>query len=134
LAETVKYAQWQEAIKNREGLELALVNAAQRYIYYERQLGKPESDIVIPELEALDVDSLAKFKFKASEPEVNRRPIDVDIAHDLGDSGGKIVNSHEAEELSKSGEARTIHDTIKVLNLTAQGLSLIPDFGIDIHF
>ena len=134
LAEMVKYAQWQEAIKNREGLETSLVNAVQRFIYYERQLGKQENDIVIPELDALDAEGVAKLKFKASEPEVRRRPIDVDIASDLGDSGGKIVSSHEAEELSKSGDARTIHDTVKALNLTAQALSLIPDFGIDIHF
>lgn len=53
LAETVKYAQWQEIIKNREGLETSLSNAAQRYIYYERMLGTQEGDIVIPELDAL---------------------------------------------------------------------------------
>jgi|CXWL01.1.fsa_nt_gi hypothetical protein len=134
LAETVKYAQWQETIKNREGLETSLTNAAQRYIYYERQLGKQESDIVIPELDALVAEGLTKFNFMASEPEVNRRPVDVDIARDLGKSGGKIISSYEAEELSKSSEARTIQDTIKILNLAAQGLSLIPDFGIDIHF
>jgi hypothetical protein len=32
LAETVKYSQWQEAIKSREGLERSLANAAQRYL------------------------------------------------------------------------------------------------------
>src|SRR4030095_5279076 len=40
----------------------------------------------------------------------------------------------EAEELSKSGQARDIQDVIKVLNLAAQGLSLIPDFNIELHF
>lgn len=134
LTETVKYAQWQEAIKNREGLETSLANAMQRYIYYERMLGKQESDIVIPGLEALNAESLNKLKFKSKEPDMNRRPVDIDIAQDLGDSGGKIVSSYEAEELEKSGLARDIQDVVKILNLTAQGLSLIPDFKIDIHF
>ena len=88
LAETVKYGQWQETIKNREGLETSLTNAVQRYIYYERMLGKQESDIKIPEMIVLDADSLAKFKFKASEPAMERRPVGVDIAQDLGGSGG----------------------------------------------
>jgi hypothetical protein len=134
LAETVKYAQWQEAIKNREGLETSLTNAAQRYIYYERMLGKQEQDIVIPELDALAAEGLTKFKFTASEPDVERRPLSVDIAQDLGDSGGKIVSSYEAEELDKAGQARDIQDVIKVLNLTAQGLALIPDFNVELHF
>lgn len=134
LAETVKYAQWQETIKNREGLETSLINAAQRYIYYERMLGKQESDIAIPELDALVAEGLEKFKFLAKEPAVNRRPVNINIAQDLGESGGKIVSSYEAEELEKSGLARDIQDVIKALNLAAQGTSLIPDFGIKLHF
>jgi hypothetical protein len=134
LTETVKYGQWQEAIKNREGLETSLTNAVQRYVYYERMLGRQEGEIVLPEMEGISAETLTKLNFNASEPEVKRRPIDVDIAKDLGDSGGKIVSSYEAQELSKSSTAHTIHDTVKNLNLTAQGLSLIPDFGIDLHF
>ena len=106
LAETVKYAQWQETIKNREGLETSLTNAAQRYIYYERMLGKQESDIAIPELDALVAEGLAKFNFVASEPDVERRPVGVDIAQDLGDSGGKIVSSYEAKEMNATQAAR----------------------------
>ena len=106
LTESVKYGQWQETIKNREALETSLTNAAQRYIYYERMLGKQEGDIAIPELDALVAEGLTTFKFSASEPEVTRRPVDIDIAQDLGASGGKIVSSHEAEELEKSGMAR----------------------------
>ncbi|WP_088087570.1 hypothetical protein [Bacillus sp. OV166] len=134
LAETVKYAQWQEAIKNREGLETSLTNTVQRYIYLERSLGKKESEIIIPGLDALDGESLEQFKFKSSEPEMNRRPVDIDIAQDLGDSGGKIMNSYEAKELDLTESARDIQDVVKVLNLAAQGLSLIPDFKIDLHY
>ncbi|MEZ4674837.1 MAG: hypothetical protein R2932_11415 [Caldilineaceae bacterium] len=134
LAETVKYAQWQETIKNREALALSLENAVQRYVYYERLLGKQEGDIAIPELDALDDDSLKKFKFKSTEPEVKRRPIDVDISRDLSNSGGKIVSSYEAKELELSGTARDIQDAIRVIRLGAQGLGLIPDFSVDLHF
>ncbi len=134
LAETVRYAQWQEAIKNREGVKISLANAAQRYIYYERMLGKQEGDIAIPELDELVAEGLTKFKFTASEPEVKQRPITVDISQDLGSSGGKILSSHEAQELEKSGQARDIQDVIKALNLAAQGLSLIPDFNVELQF
>lgn len=134
LTEMLKYAQLQETIKNREGLETSLVNAAQRYIYYERMLGKQEGDIVIPELDALVAEGLTKFKFTVSEPDVKRRPVNINLAQDLGDSGGKIVSSFEAEELVKSGLARDIQDVIKALNLAAQGTTLIPDFGIKLHF
>lgn len=136
MVEHVKYGQLQEAIKSKEGLIQTLALAVQRYSFYERQLGRKAEDIekAIPALSELDRDSLQKMKFAMQEPAVGRREIEVDIAQDLGDSGGKIVSSHEAEELSKSEEARAIQDVIKVLNLTAQGLSLIPDFGIDIHF
>ncbi|MCD9025518.1 hypothetical protein [Cohnella silvisoli] len=134
LVYTVKYAQWQESIKNCEGLETSLANAAQRYIYYERMLGKQESDIVFPEIDALNAELLEKLKFMSDEPDMQRRPVEIDIAKDLGDSGGKIVNRYEAEELEKSGQARDIQDMIKILNLSAQGLSLIPDFKINLHF
>jgi hypothetical protein len=136
MVEHVKYGQLQEAIKSKEGLLQTLALAVQRYSYYERQLGRKAEDIekALPVLEELDRDSLQKMKLAMQEPVVGMREIDIDIAHNLGGSGGKVVSSHEAEELSKSEEARTIQDVIKLLNLTAQGLSLIPDFGIDIHF
>ncbi len=134
MAEHVKYTQVQEAIKSREGLLTSLALAVQRFSYYEQQLGTSAAEINIPELAELDQGSLDRMKLSASEPEVGLRPVPIDIAQDLGESGGKIVSSFEAEDLSKSQAARTIHDVVKILNLTAQGLSLIPDFGIDLHY
>src|SRR5262249_22164657 len=130
----VKYSQWQEAIKNREGLETSLFNAMQRYVYYERQLGRQESDISLPQFDALDSDRLLKFKFKADEPEIGRRTVAVDIAQDLGGSGGKIVNRHEAEDLEKSAMARDIQDAARVGKMLAQVVRVIPDFNVDLHF
>ena len=136
MVEVVKYGQLQEASKAKEGLLQSLALAVQRYGFYERQLGKQPDEVekAIPALDELDKDSLAKMKFAMKEAEVGRRAVDVDIAQDLGASGGRFVSSQEAEELKKSERARAIHDTVKVLNLAAQGLSLIPDFGIDIQF
>lgn len=134
LAEVVKYGQWQESIKNREALETALVNAVERYAFYERQLGRAESEITVPELEAIDPESFARYRFRAEEGEVRRRPVEIDIAANLGASGGKIVSSFEAKELELSGLARTIQDAVRNAKLVAQGLALIPDFGIDLHF
>jgi len=134
LVKTVKYAQWHEAIKNREGVEMALSNAVQRYVYYERQLGRQENEIAVPALDAIDAESFAKFAFRTGEAELSRRPVEIDIARDLGDAGGKIVNSHEAEEMSLSQTARNIQDSIRILRLSAQGLGLIPDFGANLHF
>ena len=134
LAEAIKYGQWQGAIKNRESPETSLTNTYRRFVYYERQLGRSESDITIPELEAIDPEGFGKLKFAASEPEVQPRPVEVDIAKNLGDSGGRIVSSHEALELALAHTARGIQDAVRNAKLVAQGLALIPDFGIDLHF
>jgi hypothetical protein len=134
LAETVKYGQWQEAIKAREGLEKSLINAVMRYAYYERQLGRQESDIKVPELEAIDNEALGKMKLKPSEPQVEPRAIAVDIAQDLGASGGKIVSSYEAEEMDLLAEARDLQDIVKGIELGGQAISLLPQFGIKFHF
>lgn len=128
MAETVRYSQWQEAIKSREGLEKSLENAAQRYIYYERQLGKPENEINIPGLDALDIAGLQKMAFQAAEPFVGPRRIDVDIDQDLFDSGGKIISSHEAEELDKLEGARGFHIAASVLEALGGALAIIPQF------
>ncbi len=134
LAENVKYAQWQDAIKAKESVLISLKNAAERYIYYERQLGKQASEINLPELSELDSDGLINMKFIAKEPAVSPRDVTIDIAQNLGASGGKIISSYEAEELDKASTARDLQDVSRFLNLTAQGLSFIPDFNIDLHF
>jgi hypothetical protein len=136
MVEHVRYGQLQEAIKAKEGLIQSLGLAMQRFAYYEQQLGRAVSDVeqAIPALDELDKASLEKMKFAMREPEIARREIKIDIAESLGSSGGKIVSSYEAEELEKSKLARTIQDVVKALNLTAQGLSLIPDFNINLHY
>ncbi len=133
-AESVKYSQWQEAIKAREGLEESLANAAQRYIYYERLLGSQESEIKIPELDQLDTDALKQMKLMASEPGVGLRQVEVNIAQDPEDlSGGKKISSHELQELSNLERARNLQNRSGELELLGSTLGLIPQFDAEME-
>ena len=135
MAEVVKYSQLQEAKKSREALEVSLENAKQRYIYYERQLGKKESEIAFADLEDIDRSSLeAKKGFTTEEPEMELPEIEVDVAEKLDEAGGKILSSHERAEISKLRAARDLNDEAATKDKIAAGLSQIPDFGTDLHF
>lgn len=148
MVETVKYQQWQEAIKSREGLEKSLINAAQRYTYYERLLGKDVKDIKIPELEALDRDSLEKVKFEDNldksslekmkfnsiEPPIDLPNIEIDIAQDQsGEGGGRKMSSHEVEELKKLKDARDLQNSAIDNEATAAERGYIPDISINVQ-
>jgi Tc toxin complex TcA C-terminal TcB-binding domain/Concanavalin A-like lectin/glucanases superfamily len=133
LAETVKYGQLQEAIKAREGLEKSFNNAVQRYTYYERLLGKQENEIRISAIDALDKSGLEKMNYKASEPEVPERDIALDIAKGVEAlSSGKIISSHEKEELEKMASSQNYQDAAIGLETTASIWRLLPQFGIEI--
>jgi hypothetical protein len=129
MVEDVKYGQLQEAIKSKEGLFKSLALAVQRYSYYELQLGKKADEIenAIPELEELDKDSLAKMKFAMEEPELAPHEIEVDIAQDLGASGGKIISSHEKREFESLESATKFRQEAVNLDMIAKFLSLIPE-------
>lgn len=138
IAETIKYQQWQEAIKTREGLEQALTNAVQRYAYYELQLndGQTVDDIVktIPAVGDLDGDGLNTMNYTQTEPDMKSKlhQIVVDIAQDLNASGGKLISSYEANELGKLSSAHDNHGTASTFDKIGSGLSMIPGFGA--HF
>ena len=134
LSEQVRYAQVQEAIKAREGLLASLAAAVRRYVYYERQLGRAENDIKIPELAELDKSALEKLKLAAAEPELGMRDIEVDISTSLNESGGKVMSSHENEEIAKLRQARDLNDQAAVKDKIGAGLSLIPELGVDFQF
>lgn len=135
LAEAVRYSQWQEAIKSREGLEKSLAIAIQRYTYYEKQLGKKDNEIQIPQqLDVLDTDGLEKLKFKSDEPEVGLRSIEVNIAQNLGESGGKLISSYESHEFDALEDAQFFQDASSAADTIGAGLSSIPDTTINAHF
>lgn len=136
MVEHIKYGQVQEAIKAREGLLRSLELAVQRYSYYELQLGKKLDEIqkAIPALDELDKESLAKMKLSIQEPQVALRDMTVDIAQDLNESGGRIISSHEREEITKLQDSRDLNDEASVKDKIAAALSLVPELGIDLHF
>jgi hypothetical protein len=130
MVEHVKYDQLQETIKAKEGLLQTFALAVQRYVYFERQLGKKADEIqqAIPELGDLDKENLDKMKFTSREPALVPRDYEVDIAEDLGDSGGTIVSSYEAEELDKLEMARIFQGTASGLEALGGVLAIIPQF------
>ena len=134
MVEHVKYGQLQEAIKSKESLLKSLALAVQRYTYYEQQLGKKTDEIQksIPALDELDSECLKKMKFSMEEYQMPLRDIEIDIAQDLGESGGKIINSNEAREMKRLKEAQKEQDAATILNKIAGGLAHIPNFGA--HF
>ncbi|MGA9773952.1 MAG: insecticidal toxin protein [Blastocatellia bacterium] len=130
LAETVRYAQWQEAIKTREGLEKSLDNAAQRYVYYERQLGKQESEIQIPKLEKLDTNGLQSMQFKQGEPEVKRRELEVDIFPGLeGNPAARKLSSYEVNEMILLEIADQFQLLAGINESISASLGIIPQFA-----
>ena len=135
LAEIVKYSQWQEAIKARQGLETTLTNAGERYTYYQKLLGRSDTQITIPTLESLDSGSLENLNYSqadsSSEPQMPFDPINADIAQDstsvsVGDV--KTISKHESEELNKLETARNLQLTANGINLLGAVLALIPQF------
>ena len=135
MVEHVKYSQLQEASKSKEGLRQTLALAVQRFSYYERQLGKKADEIAkaIPQLDELDTDSLDKMKFAMKEPVITSRGLEIDIAQDLGASGGKIVSSHEAKEMEASHSARDWQVRASATATIASLSHYVPKFGVDAH-
>jgi len=131
LVEHVKYGQLQEAIKAREALVKSMALAVQRYVYYERLLGRAADEIqkAIPQIDELDAASLEKMKFAMKEADLTLREIDVEISRDLEGSGGRLVSTHEAEELTRMKEAQDKQDSAGILDKIGGALAIIPTFG-----
>ena len=75
--EAIKYGQWQEAGKQLEALQRSLDAAFQRYVYFERLLGRPENEIKLPEFVALDTETLMALTLKATEPALDMQPTSI---------------------------------------------------------
>jgi hypothetical protein len=134
LAEMVKYAQWQDSIKAREALEQSLANATDRYTYYQKLLGRTDSQIqaTIPPLESLDTSGLNNLNFQSNEPQMPPDMINVDTAQNstqVSDGEVKTLTNFEAEELDDLKQAQDLKTSAGAIDLVAKELSLIPQFG-----
>ena len=137
LTNMVRYAQWQDAQKATQGLQSSLANAVQRYSYYQKLLGRTDSQIAgsLPQIDALDLGSLQNLSFSqsgpSSEPQMSLDPINPDIAGDstsVSDGEIKTITNHEAEELSKLGTAHDFQLAASGLEALGSGLAIIPQF------
>ena len=115
LAESVKFSQWQDAIKARQALEQSLANASQRYTYYQKLLGMNcRPDQASRSMDPMDAGGLQNLRFSQSddsaEPQMRLQDIAVDIAQNapsVSDGEMKTLSSHEVEEFDKLEKART---------------------------
>ena len=137
MVEQVKYAQLQEAKKAKEGVLASFQIAKHRYTYYELQLNKTQEEIdaTIPDPKdyQLDKSELDNFNFNTEEPEIECRPLRVNIASDLNEKEeeGKTISSYEKEELSKLEEAHISSSDAADKDKNSALLSYIPDFATE---
>lgn len=131
MVEQVRYAQWQEAVKAKEGLVQSLALAVQRYSYYEQQLGAKAEDLTksLPMLEELDRESLEKLRLVTQEPLLPVRDLKMDIVQNFGEAGGRFISSYESEELIRLKTAQSLQEEGASLSMIAKFLSLIPELG-----
>lgn len=135
LAKSVRYAQWQEAVKNREALEASLAIARARYTYYERLLGRPEAEITFEDVGALDNAALDAGRFTGAEPSVEPRSMQVDIdasamAEGGGPAGGNKISSYEASELNLLDVSQLLQDMAASHDAAGAFFNLIPTASI----
>jgi hypothetical protein len=79
-----------------------------RYTHYERLLGRPESDISVPELDELDTEALERMRFSAQEPDVAGRPVPISISLPaaISEAAGIMLSPEEVTELIKLAAAQ----------------------------
>jgi hypothetical protein len=134
LTESVRYAQWQEATKAREGLGRSLGITIRRYTYYERLLGMDENDIELPEMDDLDIQQLLDGRLRSDEPEVTPRDIDVQVAQgDLFEAAGHFLNPEEALELQLQNAAEQPLSAAMAIDAVTAVLHYLPTVTVDAH-
>lgn len=130
LAEAVKYGQLQEASKSVEALQSSLEGAKQRLTYYERLLGGSPEEIKFPEYTPLDPEGLTTLKLRATEQNMDLRPVAVDIVPSpTGPVKGMLISHHEASEVASSIAAGERRSGAAVVDLLGSILGLIPQFS-----
>jgi len=134
-AEQARYGQLQEAVKSREALLRGLDLAVERYAFYERQLGRKDSEIyaAIPVLNDLDPAELSALNLKVAEPAVAGRVLDVDIAPESAGAGpgGQLISRFEKMEANSLALAQIAGDAANFLGFASSSASFVPNFSID---
>jgi hypothetical protein len=126
LVETVKYAQWQEAIKNREGIEVNLQTVFQRFRHYHRLLGTDDRQIKLPGYASLDRKLFEQRTTPLLEPEVTADDPEVQIGSSFRDGGHK-VSDEEAHEIDLLEAGEIAKEVAMVIQATGAFLCIYPD-------
>ncbi len=137
LSQMVKYSQWQDAQKSTQALKLTLATAVQRYSYYQKLLGRADSQIQssIPDLSDLDLPGLQNYNFTQSdmtaEPQMALDAIVPDISQDsnsVSDGEVKTLTNNEVEELQKLDTAHDYQLVASGSDAVGAVLAIIPQF------
>jgi Tc toxin complex TcA C-terminal TcB-binding domain len=142
LNNVVKYTQWQEAQKATQALQATLANAIQRYTYYQTLLGRTSAQITssIPQLTALDTNSLQSLNFSqtdpSSEPTMSLDTINPEIAQNpttVSDGEMVTLSTREVSELTYLQSAHDSTSSAESNEGTAATLGFIPDFSVNLE-
>lgn len=128
LAEAVRYAQWQEAIKAREGVTVNLANAFERYRHYDRLLGTEAEKIKQPAYVPFDRTIFEGRSAKMAEPRVDAADPEIRFGTSVRDGGHKI-SEEEANEITLLQDSQTASELSTILQTVGSVLNLIPDFA-----
>jgi hypothetical protein len=126
LGAAVKFAQWQEAIKAREGVAVNLQNAFQRFRHYHRLLGTDDQQIKLPDYASFDRRQFEGGNTALEEPTVDAPDPDVRIGSSFRDGGHK-VSDEEAHELDLLEATQIAREVAKVIGEIGSTLNLIPN-------
>lgn len=134
LTENVKYAQWQEAIKSREGVQQSLKNAVARYKHFETLLGNTNPEV--EEQDALDEASMEQQRFRATANEVTPREIGYDFfaealdAAGLGDLNMLRMNTPEAIAMLLDASSIPLEMAAITMDAISSVLTMVPEFHV----
>ncbi|MFL6290584.1 MAG: toxin [Thermoanaerobaculia bacterium] len=146
MAREVRFLQWKQAQDATESLLRSRASALERYSFYQRLLGL-QNDNNAPEDLPLDRRRLTEENFdEAHSALVGQYDKALAIqpypqlrlaggTSPAGGQGSLHLHVNEDAELNVYGPAaRTLRIAAAVNDTLAQPLTLIPDFGIDLHF
>jgi hypothetical protein len=128
LAKGMRFAQWQEAVKNRESIQVSLANVLERYRHYHRLLGEA-GELSSQPWEKFAPDwKVAPDGTFGEEPTIAPTTIDYDVvASSVGEN--QKMSSWEDYELEKQQEAQDLQDGAAAADTIASILRWIPQLG-----
>ena len=126
--EGLKFAQWQDSVKAREGVWQNIQNTFQRFRHYDRLLGTDDGAIRLPDYPALDAERLDERKEVGDEPTVQAGDPEVTIGSSFRDGGHKI-NDEEAHEIDLQEVAQILQDVATGLDTAGAVLNMIPNIS-----